>query len=202
MKTSKQLIYLLLILGVSIFVNCSSDDDTSPNNNDNNNDNDSQAYDVTANLEFSSGEQMDFKANSVLPFADLFIYDENTGHRILTSGYQTTQDGLIYRLDIKGIFKDEPGTYTMYENNDNYLEALGFYLQFTVESEDGAITTDDLYRTKYISAESGNFEITSVSGNRLKGNFSAVLPYVPLEDGNNLKITNGKIDIAISRVSE
>lgn len=197
-KITKTLSLLLLSFSLVVLYSCSSDDDNNPNNNDN----DSQAYDVTANLEFSSGEQMDFKANSVLPFADLFIYDENTGHRILTSGYQTTQDGLIYRLDIKGIFKDEPGTYTMYENNDNYLEALGFYLQFTVESEDGAITTDDLYRTKYISAESGNFEITSVSGNRLKGNFSAVLPYVPLEDGNNLKITNGKIDIAISRVSE
>lgn len=197
-KITKTLSLLLLSFSLVVLYSCSSDDDNNPNNNDN----DSQAYDVTANLEFSSGEQMDFKANSVLPFADLFIYDENTGHRILTSGYQTTQDGLIYRLDIKGIFKDEPGTYTMYENNDNYLEALGFYLQFTVESEDGAITTDDLYRTKYISAESGNFEITSVSGNRLKGNFSAVLPYVPLEDGNNLKITNGKIDIAISRLSE
>lgn len=199
MKNLKKTTFVILLTFLTVLAGCSSDDDNSSGSDDNNS---SQGNDVEAHIEFSSGEVMEFKANSVVPMDEPFIYDEQTGHRIMTSGYQIIENDIIYRLSIKAVLKDEPGTYDMYEDSNDHLEALGFYMEFTKTSVDGTGSIYELYRTQYIEDESGQMEITSVTEDRLKGTFSAVLPYMPLEDGKNLEIINGKIDIAILRMDD
>lgn len=195
MKITKTVSLALMCFFLFFLFSCSSDDNSS-NIEDGV---DTEGYDVVADLEFGSGEVMEFKANSVVLFEEPFIYDESTGYYILTSSYQIIEDNLIYRLSIKALLKDEPGTYTMYDDVNDSLETLGFYIEFVVNSVDGTGTTYDLYRTQYIDGEYGHLEITSLTDDHLKGTFSALIQYMPLDNGGDLKITNGKIDIAIFR---
>lgn len=193
---SKTITYFISLSLVILLAACGKSDKSS-------NDEDNEGYDVVAHLEFSSGEVMDFKANSVVNMAEPFINEKNNGERIVTAAYQKVVDDLIYRLSIKTVVKEEPGNYTMYLDASNQLEDLGFYIEFTVQSKAGSGgTVNDLYRTQYISGESGNLNITSVTNDRLKATFNADIKYMPLSKAKHLKITDGKLDIALQWIDQ
>ncbi len=194
MRILKPIIYFILL--ATVLIGCTNDNNSSKTRTEKN------GYDVIAHFEFSSGEVVDFKANSLIPMPEPFINEKNNGERIITAFYETIIDKLVYRLEIKTVIKEEPGSYDMYVDDENYLETPGFYIELTIRDEAQTGSTNDLYRTQYINAESGNLKITSITNKRLKGTFSADIPYMPLEEGKNLKITDGKIDIAIEKIDE
>ena len=175
-----------------LHLTCSSEsekpDDTSPD-----------GYDVTATLEFSSGKTMALKAHSVTPsYGSPFVEEEGKDILVWTPAYQMVEEGLQYRLSIKAAVKNRPGSYTLYTDEDDYLEVAGWSVELTVKSKDGS--TDELYRSQYQEDESGVLDITSLTADRLKGTFSADVPKMP-QDGEWLKIKDGKINVKIQRIN-
>lgn len=157
-----------------------------------------KGYDITADLEFSSGKVLAFKGRSVTPSIDEPFVTNNAGQTwIWTPGYQMEKEGIKYRMNLKALVKDEKANYALYTKPEDYLEVPGWYIELLVMDKSG---NTQLYQCRYEGKESGELAITALSTDRLEASFSADIPRSP-DEGDHVTIKNGKVKTKIQRIN-